>query len=54
MKAVAFSQRIPPVQNMAMGFVLSSMPAVSTQSGNCRKVLVSGLIAPLKVPMPTS
>ena len=54
MKAVAFSQRMPPVQNMAT----FGLPTVSrcrrTQSGKVPETPVPGSTAPRKVPIATS
>ena len=56
--AVDFSQRMPPVQNMAT-LVFLPTPAcsagwASSQAGSSVKVLMLGLMAPLNVPMTTS
>ena len=52
--AVDFSQRIPPVQNMAtLGFLPASM-LVSHQAGNSRKVRMFGFTAFWNVPISTS
>ncbi|MNR28754.1 hypothetical protein D3C85_1460920 [compost metagenome] len=57
-KAVAFSQRMPPVQYMAtlggLGRSSRARPSVLNQSGNSRKVRVLGWIAPSKTPTSTS
>ncbi|MNI61991.1 hypothetical protein D3C73_1172880 [compost metagenome] len=57
-KAVAFSQRMPPVQYMATlgGVVRSSRarPSVRNQSANSRKVRVLGWTAPSKAPISPS
>lgn len=54
MKAVAFSQRIPPVQYMAIFGLLCRPGFCRTHSGNSRKVRVFGSTAPRKMPMAVS
>ena len=54
MNGPAFSQRIPPVQNITT--VSSFIPSGNSRTalGNSRKVRMSGTIASLKVPSFTS
>ncbi len=54
-QAVAFSQRMPPVQNIATFCALEfGAVAAATQAGKSRKLDVCGSIAPAKVPSATS
>ncbi len=54
MYAVAFSQRIPPVQNMATFLCFPGSRLLLTYSGNCLNDAVSGSTAPSNVPRLTS
>ena len=54
MNGPAFSQRMPPVQNITTVSFFIASGSSRTAFGNSRNVRISGTTAPLKVPSFTS